>query len=216
VAAASTVTTATAMTTSMAPTHPSSAATHPGATTVNGNAVSRAATAAKTSVAMTPAVPAMPARPATPSEAAAHRIAAPVESRPAPAVIVPAIIPSPEDELDLFHVRWGDNRKEAGGQRAGRAGHTEHRERKRYASRVNPTSHVCLHPLNVPNGEAPVPKNRDNASAQRLFPSGAEFPLVDPDAEDAAAGWLAGLLYNHFGYYGSRSPPVSARTFSIC
>jgi hypothetical protein len=176
-AAASTVTTAAAMTTSMAPAHTAHAgsatgmaAAHPSAATMNGNAISSATTAANVSAAMTPAVPAMPARPTTPSEAAAHRIAAPVESRPAPAVIVPAIIPSPEDELDLFHVRWGGNRKEAGGQRAGRAGHTEHRERKRYASRVNPTSHVCLHPLNVPNGEAQVPKNRDNAS-QGLFPS---------------------------------------------
>jgi hypothetical protein len=101
--------------TGMAAAHPSSAATHPSATTVNGNAISRAATAANMSAAMTPAVPAMPARPAAPSEAAAHRITAPVESRPAPAVIVPAIIPSPEDELDLLHVRRDGSRKDADG-----------------------------------------------------------------------------------------------------
>jgi hypothetical protein len=215
--ASPTVTTSTTSThvgspTGTATAYPNSAATHPRTTALN---VSLTATNADMPAAVTAVPPAMPAHPAAPSEAAAHRITTPVESRPVPAVIVPAIIPSAEEELDWLHDSRDGSRKETGGQCDGWAGQTEHSERNRYSSRVNPMSHVFVHPLNVPNGSAGSEEPRQRWRPKVCSPPGSNC-LFGTDAEDAAAGWLAGVLYNHFGYYESRSPPVSARTFSIC
>jgi hypothetical protein len=145
--------TATARATSRAAAHagagtatadPNGAATHPGATTFNPHTTSFTADADM--VAAMSASPAVPARPATPSDAAPPGVTAPVKSWPMPAVIVPAIIPSAEEELDLFHIRWNGSRKEANGYCGGWPSHTEQSERKRDGRGANPTSHICLHP----------------------------------------------------------------------
>jgi hypothetical protein len=49
-------------------------------------------------------IPAVPSRAAAPAETAAEGIAAPVEARSTPAVVIPAIIAAAEEELDLLHI----------------------------------------------------------------------------------------------------------------
>jgi hypothetical protein len=76
------------------------------------------------------AVPAAPTGAAAPAEATAKGITAPIEAGPAPAIVVPAVIPPTEDELSLFHIARDCPRREAmGGQRAGLANGAEQSQR---------------------------------------------------------------------------------------
>jgi hypothetical protein len=54
-------------------------------------------------------VPSTPSRAAAPAKAAAECITAPIEAGTTPAVVIPAVISSAEDELSLFHIA-GDRR----------------------------------------------------------------------------------------------------------
>jgi hypothetical protein len=59
-----------------------------------------------------PAAPTMPPSTAAPTEAAAPRITAPIEAGTTPAVAVPAIVSTTEEELSLFHIIWNGSGQE--------------------------------------------------------------------------------------------------------
>jgi hypothetical protein len=91
------------------------------------------------------AVPATPSGAAAPAEAATKRITAPIEARSAPAIVVPAVISSTEDELSLFRVARDCPRREGmGGQCVGLANRTEQNQRNRGRCGQNPLSHGYL------------------------------------------------------------------------
>jgi hypothetical protein len=58
-------------------------------------------------------LPAMPSRAAAPTEAAAESITAPIEPGTTPAIVVPAVVSSTEEELSLFHIAGDCRRHEA-------------------------------------------------------------------------------------------------------
>ena len=117
----------------------------------------RAARAANSHVAM-PAVPAMPSCPTAPTEAATPGVTAPIEARAAPAIVVPAVISSAEEELSLFDITGNGGRREAvDRQGVGLANRAHHGEGKRGCGGVDPMSHegvsVLLCPMSGFNAE---------------------------------------------------------------
>jgi hypothetical protein len=82
----------------------------------------------------------MPTDAAAPAKAAAPSVTAPIEAGTLPAVVVPAVISSAEDELSLFHVTGDRHRHEAvDRQSAGLP--TEQGERKQGGAGIDPLSH---------------------------------------------------------------------------
>ena len=104
-------------------------------------------TSAATDVAVSvSAVPAMPTDAATPSKTAAPGVTAPIEAGTAPAVVVPAVISSAEDELSLFHVAGDGRRHQAvDWQSVGLA--TKRGERKQGGGGIDPWSHETSPPF---------------------------------------------------------------------
>jgi hypothetical protein len=92
------------------------------------------------------AVPAMPTDAAAPAQTAAPRVAAPIEAGTAPTVVIPAVIPSAEHELSLFHVTGNGRRDEAiDRQSVGLA--AEQGEGKRGGGGIDPLSHETFPPF---------------------------------------------------------------------
>src|SRR6185437_15151172 len=88
------------------------------------------------------AVPAVPSIPAAPAEATAPGVTAPIEARTAPAIVVPAVISSAEEELSLFDLIGNCRRCEAvDRQGAGLASHAHQGKGNRSCGRVDPMSH---------------------------------------------------------------------------
>jgi hypothetical protein len=104
-------------------------------------------TSAATDVAVSAsAVPAMPTDAAAPAKTAAPSVTAPIETGTAPAVVVPAVISSAENELSLFHVT-GDGRRHQAVDRQGAGLPTEQGERKQGGAGIDPWSHETSPPF---------------------------------------------------------------------
>jgi hypothetical protein len=104
-------------------------------------------TSAATDVAVAAsAVPAMPTGPTAPAKTAAPGVTAPIEAGSAPAVVVPAVISSAENELSLFHVA-GDGHRDEVVDRQGAGLSTEQGERKQGGAGIDPLSHETSPPF---------------------------------------------------------------------
>jgi hypothetical protein len=91
------------------------------------------------------AVPAMPSHAAAPAKAAAPGVAAPIEARTAPAIVVPAVISSAVEELSLFDITGNGGRREAvDRQRVGLANRAHQGKGNRSCGRVDPMSHESV------------------------------------------------------------------------
>jgi hypothetical protein len=100
----------------------------------------------------------MPSYPTAPTEAATPGVTAPIKARTAPAIVVPAVISSAEEELSLFDLTGNGCRREAvDRQGVGLANRAHQGKGKRGCGGVDPMSHegvsVLLCPMSGFNAE---------------------------------------------------------------